>query len=86
MGAVLAAALAGPTTALDLSFAPDLKSVGWRVHVPRGKGAAEFLVDDAGHLTVRANAQVAFLYTFIPDDPQPGLTLSWSWRVDQNLP
>lgn len=86
MGAVLAAVLPGSVVALDLSFAPDLKSAGWRVHIPRGKDAAEFLVDDAGHLTVRASAQVAFLYTIVPDDPQPGQTLSWSWRVDQNFP
>ncbi|MBT6090297.1 MAG: DUF3047 domain-containing protein [Rhodospirillaceae bacterium] len=83
LGAIL---IAGPAVALDLNFTPDLKSAGWRMHVPRGKQAAEFLIESTGSLTVQADSQVAFLYTFVPDDPLPGHTLRWSWRVDKDFP
>ena len=43
LGAIL---IAGPAVALDLNFTPDLKSAGWRMHVPRGKQAAEFLIEN----------------------------------------
>lgn len=86
IGVLALALLTGPAIAMDLKFTPDLKSAGWRIHTPRGMQAAQFSVESTGSLTVRADSQVAFLYTLVPDAPLPGRTLSWSWRVDKDFP
>lgn len=86
MGMVVLAVLTAPAVALEFGFAPDLKTAGWRIHTPRGKQTAEFLVQSTGSLTVHADSQVAFLYTIVPDAGASEHTLRWSWRVDKGFP
>lgn len=66
---------------LDVPFGPNLKSAGWKVHVPSKKSAAVFSVEADESLTVTADQAVAFLYSFIPDDGKTSTVLSWEWQV-----
>lgn len=76
---------AAQVEALELSFQPDLKQAGWKVHTPSGKASASFTVEADGSLSVAAPQAVAFLYRFVPDEGKAATTLSWHWRVTRDF-
>lgn len=69
-----------------LSFSSDLKETGWRLHTPRGKPAAVFSVSEDKALTVSAQAAVSFLYRRVPKAARGATGLTWTWRVDRDVP
>lgn len=86
LGLLVAATVTMPATAQNLVFAPDLEQIGWRVHTPRGKQAADFTIDGDGSLDVAAVQAVSFLYRPIPKTDKSPRVLSWQWRVDEGFP
>lgn len=86
LGLFLAVMVTWPATAETLVFSPDLEQTGWRIHTPRGKQAAQFVVAEEGVLSVTADAAMSFLYTPVPKTDELARTLSWQWRVDEDFP
>jgi hypothetical protein len=80
------AAVRAEVTCWDLPFSDDLRDAGWRLHTPRGKQPAEFSVADGDVLSVSAQSAVSFLYREVPKAARDASGLSWTWRVDQDIP
>jgi hypothetical protein len=58
---------------------PRLAEAGWRVQPVRGRALAQFSLDEAGIITVKAQDAVGFL---LRPFPGPAGRLGWRWRVD----
>ncbi|MBX9748696.1 MAG: DUF3047 domain-containing protein [Roseococcus sp.] len=77
--AALALPFAAPLTARAQGLDPRLVDAGWRLQPVRGRGVAQFAVDEAGVITITARDAVGFLLR-----PFPGVAgrLAWRWRVE----
>lgn len=71
--------------AQGLTFEADLQSAGWKVHTPRGKTPADFVVPTENTLEITAENAVAFLYRFVPKGEGSQTVLSWEWKVKESF-